>query len=389
MSIAGIRSNRGDIYQTLVAFDWSLTVLSDKNFQWLEIDSIAYSVDDIVVSKENGTLIASQCKKNQNDFKAWSITDLADEISKACHFLFNNIDAEVRFYSRNNFGALAKLREHSATQNDAVSYRTSLGKEHHSTDVALSSQIATSGFAISSFEFLRRTKFVTTDEFDRMEAILRERLRGLVSNPDSAFNALWARLDQLAARVSGDSASSATHHRLTKDDLKAILRDAGAMLVPPMNLNAIRQSFSKTSAIGRLWRRDIAGQRIDNPLIDKLLIAIDAKKKAILLTGLPGSGKTCAMLALQEALEARAKSGSNSVPLFVQSREFADLVTSQDRQSRRLPGGGVVAHAWMSTTARAPAISGGPNEYRTTSFRRWMLMPSASSTARTCPARAP
>ena len=29
MSIAGIRSNRGDIYQTLVAFDWALTVLSD------------------------------------------------------------------------------------------------------------------------------------------------------------------------------------------------------------------------------------------------------------------------------------------------------------------------------------------------------------------------
>jgi len=32
MSIAGIRSNRGDSYQTLVAFDWALTVLSDQNY---------------------------------------------------------------------------------------------------------------------------------------------------------------------------------------------------------------------------------------------------------------------------------------------------------------------------------------------------------------------
>ena len=49
MSIAGILSNRGDIYQTLVAFDWALTVLSDPEFQWLEIDSTAYLVDDVVI----------------------------------------------------------------------------------------------------------------------------------------------------------------------------------------------------------------------------------------------------------------------------------------------------------------------------------------------------
>nr|CAA6802763.1 MAG: Unknown protein [uncultured Thiotrichaceae bacterium] len=36
MSIAGIRSNRGDSYQTLVALDRALTVLSDPDYQWLE-----------------------------------------------------------------------------------------------------------------------------------------------------------------------------------------------------------------------------------------------------------------------------------------------------------------------------------------------------------------
>lgn len=346
MSIAGIRSNRGDGYQTLVAFDWALTVLSDQDYQWLEIDSITYSVDDVVIGKVDGTQIACQCKKNQIDFKAWTIADLADELDKASSLLTNNQNAEVRFYSRNNFGALAKLREHSSTQHDEASYQTSLGKEHQETDAALSARLATNAPSLSTYEFLRRTKFVTSDELDRMEALLRERLRNMASNADPAFNALWARLDQLGARMGGDSPSAATQHRLTKGDLKDILHKAGAILVPPMNLAEVRLSFSSTSAIGRSWRRDIAGQRISSSAVNKLLVAIDAKKRAILLTGMPGSGKTCVMLALQEALEQLAQTRSDIVPLFIQSREFADLATSQDRQAQGL------SEKWVEKAAR-------------------------------------
>ena len=346
MSIAGIRSNRGDVYQTLVAFDWALTVLSDQDFQWLEIDAITYSVDDVVVGKSDGTRIACQCKKNQTDFKAWTIADLADELDKACHLLANNQNAKVRFYSRNNFGDLAKLREHSTTQHDETSYQASLGKEQQAIDKILSARLATSAPNISAFEFLCRTNFVTSDDLDRMEELLHERLRNMVSNPNFAFAALWARLDQLGARMGGNSASSATQHRLTKSDIKAILQQAGATLVPPMNLAEIRLSFSSTSAIGRSWRRDIAGQRISSPIVDELLAAIDAKKRAILLTGLPGSGKTCVMLALQEALEQRAQTCSDIVPLFIQSREFADLAASEDRQAQGL------SEQWVEKVAR-------------------------------------
>lgn len=63
MSIAGIRSNRGDGYQTLVAFDWALTVLSNPDYEWIEIDSITFSVDDVVIGKTDGTKICCQCKK--------------------------------------------------------------------------------------------------------------------------------------------------------------------------------------------------------------------------------------------------------------------------------------------------------------------------------------
>jgi hypothetical protein len=172
MSEAAIRSNRGDIYQSLVAFDWLLTVLSDPNYHWLEVDSILHSVDDVVVGRADGTQIACQCKKNQVHFKAWSIADLSDELPKAFSFLSNNQNGEVRFYSRNNFGALAKLREHSSTQYDDVSYRASLSKEHKVTDKGLSTLLSKASSSLSAFEFLRRTEFITTNELDRMEALL-------------------------------------------------------------------------------------------------------------------------------------------------------------------------------------------------------------------------
>jgi len=345
MSIAGIRSNRGDSYQTLVAFGWALAVLSDPECLWLEIDSITYSVDDVVVGKADGTLIACQCKKNQNNFRAWSIADLEDELEKASKLLGDNQKALVRFYSRNNFGDLAKLREHSSTQNDEYSYQASLGKEHQATDAALTARLATSAPGLSSYEFLRRTEFVTSEEMACMVALLRERLRNMASNPDAVFDSLWVRLDQLGARM-GNEATSATRYRLTKDDLRAIFHKAGAVLVPPMDLAEVRLSFAGTSAIGRSWRRDIGGQWISSPTVNQLLTAIDAKKRAILLTGLPGSGKTCVMLALQEALEQRSQTNSHIAPLYIQSREFADLATAQDRQSQGL------TEQWVEKAAR-------------------------------------
>lgn len=345
MSVAGIRSNRGDGYQTLVAFDWALTVLSDPDALWLEIDSVNYSVDDVVVGKADGTIIACQCKKNQPDFKAWSIADLADELEKASSLLASNPNAEVRFYSRTNFGELAKLREHSSTQDSEVGYQASLGVQHRMVDSALAALLAEFAPHLSSFEFLRRTKFVTTDELERMDDLLRERLRSMASNLEASFSTLWGLLDQLGARM-GTERTAACRHRLTKDELRDALHGVGALLVPRLNLTDVRRSFADTSAIGRSWRRDIAGQKIASRTLMDLLSAIDAKKSAILVTGLPGSGKTCVMLALQEELERRAKTTFDIAPLFIQSREFADLTTAQDRQSQGLP------EQWVEKAAR-------------------------------------
>ncbi|GKX44784.1 hypothetical protein SOASR015_38180 [Pectobacterium carotovorum subsp. carotovorum] len=210
----------------------------------------------------------------------------------------------------------------------------------------MSQQLAKAASGLSTFEFLRRTNFVTSDDLDQMEQELRRRLRYLVSNPDAAFNALWVSLDKLGARMGDSGLSTAAQHRLTKDDLRIIVQQAGSIPVPLMNLAEICHSFSSTSAIGRSWRRDIAGQHIVNPILNELLAAIDEQKSSILLTGLPGSGKTCVMLELQETLEERVKICSNIVPLFIQSREFADLATPEERQVQGL------SQQWVEEAAK-------------------------------------
>lgn len=357
MSKAGIQSNRGDGYQTLVAFDWALTVLSDPLYEWVEVDSVAWSVDDVVVGKTDGIKICCQCKKNQPSFKAWSVAELTDELYKAGKLLGTDPKAAVRFYSRSGFGELAALREYCHNYADEAAYRVNLGKVQQLTDSNLLSILRKVAPSLSTYEFLRRTTFEISPELDRMETLLHERFRQLASNPTDAFNALWTRLDHLGMRVNSEnSRSAAEQHRLTKGDLKALVEKFGAMLTPPMNFVDIRASFQSTSAIGRAWRRDIGGQRISNSLVDDLIAAIAQKHRSILLTGKPGAGKTCAMLALQERLEQLSQASSDMLPVFIQSREFADMPNAHDRQAQGLPENWVEKAARMAETAHVVVV---------------------------------
>jgi len=347
MSKAGIQSNRGDGYQTLVAFGWALTVLNDPEYEWIEIDAATLPVDDVVVGKTAGSIICCQCKKNQTLHKAWSVADLDDELQKAGQLLTSDQKASVRFYSRSPFGDLATLREFSTTYPDEPTFRANLGKATRETNAQLETLFSKQLPSLSTYDFLRRTTFEVSQELDSMERLLHERLQQLASNPKAAFEAMWTRLDKLGMRADNHNGQNAAiQHRLTKADLQAILQAAGSMLVPSMDLTAIRSSFENTSTIGRVWRRDIGGQTLPQPLVAEIMAAIDAKPSSILLTGQPGSGKTCVMLALQEALEQQAQCRSGRFPLFIQSREFADLDTAQDRQAQGLQ------QDWVAHAAR-------------------------------------
>lgn len=346
MSLAGIRSNRGDNYQTLVAFDWALTILSGDNYLWLEVDSTILdggntpiSVDDVVIGCADGTLITCQCKKNQKDFEDWSVGNLADELTKAAKFLANNSNSRVRFYSRSNFGSVAKLREHAQTQPDETAYQQSLTQEHKKTDQALAGYLQ--GEGISTFEWLQRTTFELSHEFDREKELLKERLAYMVSNVGIAYDILWTKLDEFCARTYRASPTDLPLHKLEKADLEKILQESGVTLVPPMSEQFVQQAFATISAVGRDWRRDIAGKRLHVDTVEELINGIKSSNRSILLSGIPGSGKTCVLLELLEALEQR----NDVAPLFIQTREYAECLTPEARKAQGLPDDmlGVVA----------------------------------------------
>jgi hypothetical protein len=171
MSKAGIQSNRGDGYQTLVALDWALTVLSDPAYQWLEVDTVRWLVDDVVIGKHDGSVICCQCKKNLQGFNSWTITELTAELKTAGSLLGSDASAVVKFYSRSPFGELNVLREFSTNYADYTSYKSALPIGHRKIDGKLHTVLANSPLA-STFEFLRRTTFEVSPDFDRMQTLV-------------------------------------------------------------------------------------------------------------------------------------------------------------------------------------------------------------------------
>ena len=357
MSKAGIQSNRGDGYQTLIAFDWALKVLSDPAYEWIEVDSTTSPVDDVVIGRVDGTTIHCQCKKNSPTHTAWSVGSLENELCKAVQLLSTNVSADVLYYSRSTFGELEALKEYSTNYPDEQTYRANLGGATQATVGAVEKLISGVAPTLSTYDFISRISFEPTSSIERMRELLDERLRNLATNSASAFQALWTRLDFLGMRVNTHgSPHAAIQHRLSKEDIKSILVEAGATLTPPIDLGEIRTEFQSTSAVGRAWRRDIGGEQIPNPLVDEVMSAIDGKSQAFLVKGNPGSGKTCVMLALQDALEKRNHTKADIQPFFIQSREFADLNSAQERQAMGLREQWVECVARMADTVHTVVV---------------------------------
>lgn len=358
MSNAGLHSNRGDIYQNLVALDWLLTLLADKDdtYQAIEIDSVRYLVDDVVAIKPDGALIACQCKKNQSEHKAWSVSDLADELQKAAKLLQNQPKATVCFYSRSSFGDILKLHELAINQPDEQYFLANLGKENGQTNQALSQLKDKASCQLSTFELLKRLGFSVTEDFGPYKNKLLERLQYLTTNAAKAFDALWSFIDQFSGRTSEQQLHGCHGHRITRQDLQDVLGKAGVLLAPPIDEVQVCAEMQQLSAIGRSWKTDIAGKQLPSQTLDHLLEAVHGGKRSILLTGGPGSGKTCLLLALQKRLEQEAAIDQKKLPVFIQSREFADHASDADRRAHGLTDGWVDKLARLAETRKVIVI---------------------------------
>ncbi|QPF72692.1 hypothetical protein G8A07_06955 [Roseateles sp. DAIF2] len=341
MSLAGKRSNRGDSYQVAVAAWEVLSLIDEGADASLELDATflmgdgkAIAVDDIVLTRADGSKVCFQSKKNQPDFAVWSVEVLAKELRKVGEVLAAEPNVAVRFVSRGDFGELAKLIELARSQSDESSLRTAIGANLKRASAQLDDIWRThfAGGLHSLHAFLTRIRCTPMGEIEDIQALTKERLRRLVSRPDDAFNAIWTTLDNLGSNVSAGQAT-AFRSRITRDELIALLSEAGCELVPSRAIAEISHSLHLLSAVGRDWHRDIDGEIFDRSAVEELRQAIDGGEKKVVLTDGPGAGKTCALLTLMDVLEKDGK----AFPVFIQAREFSKERDPAGRSAMGMP----------------------------------------------------
>ena len=116
MSLAGVRSFRGDEYQFQVALDWVVRLLTDDDVLSVQVESLGAVgegppvVDDVVVRLTDRTVYV-QAKKNHPKRGVWSLGDgvLRAELVKARDQLEADERGEAHVCSQSPFGELEQL----------------------------------------------------------------------------------------------------------------------------------------------------------------------------------------------------------------------------------------------------------------------------------------
>jgi len=346
MSLASVRSSRGDSYELLIAARWAVHILHDPGFTRIDIDSTSLDVsdtpievDDIVVSLANGQTLYCQCKKNQQDFRAWSPADLQDELKKAARQLARDPNGLVHFYSATPFGDIAKLAEHAATQPDAAAYAHSLGSIANLRSINSTLEgywlPELAGTNLFVFDLLRRISFHSTSGLNELRQELLGAIGQHATQAGYVLDVLLSRLASIKSRTSASSCGVAATPStgIVRGDLLRILSEVGSLLTPPRAERDLLAEFRNVSAMGRSWRRDIGSKRLPRKAIDEVLKHIQTEAKRVLVTDGPGSGKTCVLLDLADRLE----TDPVQAVLFIQARIYSECHTPDARRGMGLP----------------------------------------------------
>lgn len=348
MSQAGILSSRGDYYQILIATHWLIRLLREPaNIRWVDVEAITLPkstervmVDDVVIELINGKKIFIQAKKNQSEFKAWSLNDLKEELIKAKQQWKDQPTAEIQFVSRTEFGDLRKLNESATIHRDYRAFASVAPQNLKRILDELAAILSESDQAV--FTFVSQLRFGPTQGFEDWE---RQNLTALAEFLPHAQAGI-AVLQSLVLKEQGRAGSS--DGPLTRSDVIDELEHHGLAPGPQKTESEIRHLFRQASGIGRPWQRDIAGRRIPTPYQQIALDAIEAHKRTILLTGGPGSGKTCILLDVVDEIEPR----SGIALLFIKADHYKKAKLESDLTAAGLPENVVGLCARMSEYRR-------------------------------------
>lgn len=349
MSDAGVRSSQGDSFQSWVATRYVMEMLYTPELREIEVDSTSFDstgnaivVDDVVVRYDNRTLFI-QAKKNQTNFRAWSIADLGDELTKAWVQWRREPSADLLFVSRNDFGDVAKLADYATIKPTVEAFDRSLTRKQRQIADQVTAYDEQGGDRSDLFAFLQRISFETVSP-QRIQSDISGLLTLHVAHGPRALVLIKQRVDDISRREPASGGVKLSRHSITRQDLFEILRAGGVEVCRPKAEQEALNSLAQLSRVGRSWQRKIGNAQLERPAIEEMLVKVAEKPHCLLLSAGPGIGKTCLLLSVLERLE----HDPAVLPVFIQAREFSGARTADEREAIGLPSSFVGDVARMS-----------------------------------------
>lgn len=297
------RSHRGDKYQLAIATHWIIQLLfEDEELEWVVVDPVVHPdrihrviVDDIIARYENGSHVYIQAKKNQKNRRAWSISDFASELKKACEQLENDLLGRVLFYSRTPFGEFEKFLEDSI---DYETYAQFIADADNTVKKTLSELAKTIQRSEEiTYNICQRIKIGDALDFDSWETRNLRDIERKFSNPALCLVIIKDLADQ------NQSGLEAPRH-ITRANLLDALRKKGLIITPYRKEEEILALFREASAIGRnSLSRNIDGHKLPRQEVGQIITYLEQGEKSILLTEGRGTGKSWILLELADILE--------------------------------------------------------------------------------------
>jgi hypothetical protein len=307
MSKAGTYSNQGDDYQRAIAANWIIKMMTDTTIEYVQVESNGLSginervtVDDIVIFYKDGKRRHIQAKKNQTQERVWSITDWRGELPKILSQLEQGEHITVELYSATPLGEFTTLPKECRLHPNFSDFKDELSDANaKALSILLKEWSRSEEEIFNLLKRLRTGSHLNTEDWRKNN---KESLRKIVIHPELALDTLEAFINK------HQSKDLANKLEIRSKDIFEELASKGLTRLPSLTEKEIIGQFQRTSAIGRNdWKRTIVGEKITRKELDDTLNFIRDKKSTVIVQDRPGSGKTCLLLDLADAIEKDSK----------------------------------------------------------------------------------
>jgi hypothetical protein len=353
MSLAGIRSHRGDTYQRSVALYWIVEMLVDENISGIQVDAVAlpdedYLIygDDIVILFSNGHKRFLQTKVNQTDHQYWKFTDtvLKNELISARDQLLVEPDCDFYFYSRTPFNMLQRLIEEANLHPDYRSFlRVAPQRQKDTLDDLAKLWEKNQADAFVLVKRIGIGNHHSSEDWQRDSLGL---LHANFSQPETALELIYNYVDRQHSKL-GDP-----QFVIDRQVVIDMLERHGIYHVLGFNEQVLIEAFRTFSLQGRQWVRTIGGAKIVRSELELLKDAVHRGASSVLLEDIAGGGKTCILLDLVEYLDAQ----TDIATLFVKGDLFAWIDSLNDLVESGLPPNFIAHSAHLAGKRRLVVI---------------------------------